>query len=208
VSLNLQRVGPCWKFAAIDRHRGEIATHQFAWRRASTIAMRRARNAGITPARIVATNPTAAASAVTHGISSMLAVNPMLEFGDGGIGIPTAEIRMANSTPITTPRTEPIAPSSRHSIITGTPARAIIEKHGYTGHVKGRGQEAQEKRRHPTKRARRWIVEVAHSWFNRFRKLLVRYEKLECSFLGLNHLAAAIIVFRKIPLAINLRIIS
>ena len=58
--------------------------------------------------------------------------------------------------------------------------------------VKERGQEAEEKRRHPSKRTRRWIVEVAHSWFNRFRKLLVRYEKLERSFLGLTHLAAAI----------------
>ena len=37
------------------------------------------------------------------------------------------------------------------------------------------------------------MVEVCHSWFNRFRKLLVRYEKLERSFMALNHLAAAII---------------
>lgn len=87
---------------------------------------------------------------------------------------------------------------------TGMPARVIIETHGYIPHVKGRGQEAEDKRRHPTKRARRWIVEVAHSWFNRFRKLLVRYEKLERSFLGLNHLAAAIIAFRKIKLTINI----
>ena len=78
-------------------------------------------------------------------------------------------------------------------------------KNTATSHTsKGGGQEAKEKRRHPTKRARRWIVEVAHSWFNRFRKLLVRYEKLEHSFLGLNHLAAAIIAFRKVPLTINI----
>ena len=56
----------------------------------------------------------------------------------------------------------------------------------------------------PWKRARRWVVEVCHSWFNRFRKLLVRYEKLERSFLALNHLAAAIIAFRKVPLAVNI----
>jgi transposase len=87
---------------------------------------------------------------------------------------------------------------------TGGPALSIIEEHGYVPNVKGRGQEAKEIRRHPTKRARRWIVEVAHSWFNRFRKLLVRYEKPECSFLGLNHLAAAIIAFRKMPLAIDI----
>ena len=87
---------------------------------------------------------------------------------------------------------------------TGAAALCAIEEHGYIPHVKGRSQEADEKRRHPTKPARRWVVEVAHSWFNRFRKLLVRYEKLERSFLGLNHLAAAIIAFRKVTLAMNI----
>lgn len=87
---------------------------------------------------------------------------------------------------------------------TGALALRTIEEHGYIPHVRGRGEEAAAKRRHPNRRARRWVVEVAHSWFNRFRKLLVRYEKLERSFLGLNHLAAAIIAFRKVPLAINI----
>lgn len=87
---------------------------------------------------------------------------------------------------------------------TGAPALAIISSQGYIPHVKGRGQEAKELQRHPGKRARRWVVEVAHSWFNRFRKLLVRYEKLERSFVALNHLAAAIIAFRKVPLKVNI----
>lgn len=43
-----------------------------------------------------------------------------------------------------------------------------------------------------------------HSWFNRFRKLLMRYEKLERSFVALNHIAAAIIAFRKVSLKINI----
>ncbi len=73
----------------------------------------------------------------------------------------------------------------------------IIQAHGYIPHVVDRRQEAEIKRRDPTKKARRWVVEVCHSWFNRFRKLLVRYEKLERSFVALNHLAAAIIAFRK-----------
>lgn len=79
-----------------------------------------------------------------------------------------------------------------------------IENHGYIAHVVDRRREAQTKRRHPHKKARRWVVEVCHSWFNRFRKLLVRYEKLERSFLALNHLAAAIIAFRKVPLTVNI----
>ena len=86
----------------------------------------------------------------------------------------------------------------------GKNAMKIILAHGYIPHVVSRKIEAAQKRRDPKKKARRWVVEVCHSWFNRFRKLLVRYEKLERSFLALNHLAAAIIAFRKVPLSVNI----
>ena len=87
---------------------------------------------------------------------------------------------------------------------TGAPALQIIEEHGYIPHVKGRGQEANELKNDPTKKARRWVVEVAHSWFNRFRKLLVRYEKLDRRFMALNHLAASIMALRKVKIDINI----
>jgi transposase len=87
---------------------------------------------------------------------------------------------------------------------TKAPAFKIIESHGYIAHVVSRSKEKEAKQRHPDKKARRWVVEVCHSWFNRFRKLLVRYEKLERSFLALNHLAAGIIAFRKVRLSINI----
>jgi len=86
----------------------------------------------------------------------------------------------------------------------GKPALKVIAAHGYIDHVVDRRKEADNKRQHPEKKARRWVVEVCHGWFNRFRKLLVRYEKLERSFMALNHLAAAIIAFRKVPLKINI----
>ncbi len=86
----------------------------------------------------------------------------------------------------------------------GHPARAVIEAHGYIPHVVGRRKEAEIKQRDPKKKARRWVVEVCHSWFNRFPKLLVRYEKLERSFLALNQLASAIIAFRKIKVTVNI----
>jgi len=105
-------------------------------------------------------------------------------------------------------RTQPPIRRSKHLCAdagyTGAPALRIIEQQGYIPHVKGRGQEAIELANDPNKKARRWVVEVAHSWFNRFRKLLVRYEKLERSFIALNHLAAAIIAFRKVPLEVNI----
>jgi IS5 family transposase len=80
----------------------------------------------------------------------------------------------------------------------------IIEWHGYIPHVVDRRQEAETKKRQPKKKARRWVVEVCHSWFNRFRKPQVRYEKLYRSYMALNHLAAAIIAFRNVPLTVNI----
>ena len=83
-------------------------------------------------------------------------------------------------------------------------ALEIIERHDYIPHVTSRAQEKAAKQRHPGKKARRWMVEVCHSWLNRFRSLRVPYEKLERSFLALNHLAAGIIAFRKMRLKINI----
>lgn len=79
----------------------------------------------------------------------------------------------------------------------GEPASQAMIKRGYVPHVKQRGEEIEEKKNIPGYRARRWVVEVNHSWFNRFRKILVRYEKLADSYLALLHMAAAIITFRK-----------
>ncbi len=83
----------------------------------------------------------------------------------------------------------------------GAPAAKSIAQRRYIAHVRSRGEEHRQKKRHP---ARRWVVEVTHSWFNRFRKLLVRYEKLHRSFLALNMLAAAIICFRSVPARRNI----
>lgn len=80
----------------------------------------------------------------------------------------------------------------------GDPAIQMIVSKGYIPHVKRRGEEIQEKRNNPGWKARRWVVEVSHSWFNRFRKLLVRYEKMTGTYMALLHMAAAIIAYRKI----------
>jgi transposase len=68
---------------------------------------------------------------------------------------------------------------------------------GFIPHVKSRGQEKIEKRTRPGGRARRRVVEAALSWMNRFRDIMVRFEKLESSYLGLLMLACAFIAFRK-----------
>ena len=79
----------------------------------------------------------------------------------------------------------------------GDPAQQAIKDRNYVPHIKQRGEEIQEKKTNPDFKARRWVVEVAHSWLNRFRKLLVRFEKLTERYEALIHMAVAIIAFRK-----------
>ena len=79
----------------------------------------------------------------------------------------------------------------------GKPAEAVIRKCGYIPHVRQRGEETRAKKRNRWHRARRWVVERTHSWLNRFRKLLVRYEKRADSYEALLEIACALIVFRQ-----------
>ncbi len=53
-----------------------------------------------------------------------------------------------------------------------------------------------QKREVPGYRARRWVVERTHSWFNRFRRLLIRWEKKPANYLGMIHFACAWITLR------------
>lgn len=84
----------------------------------------------------------------------------------------------------------------------GATADQTMRERDYTPHVRPRGEEKTQCAK--GKRARRWVVEVAHSWFTRFRKLLVRYEKTHRSYMALNMLAAAIIAFRRVPASVNI----
>lgn len=81
---------------------------------------------------------------------------------------------------------------------TGQPAQQAISQRGMIAHVRSRKQEQKAKRDHgPQAKPRRWVVERSHSWFNRFRKLMVRYEKSAASFEALLFLAAALICWRQ-----------
>jgi len=74
--------------------------------------------------------------------------------------------------------------------------RALLVRYGYTLHIKSRGAEEQERRSNPRYRARRWVVERSHSWINRFRRLLVRWEKKVANYEAFLHLACAWITLR------------
>ena len=76
-------------------------------------------------------------------------------------------------------------------------ANQVIEHH-YVPHIVPRGEEKKNKECNPNFKARRWVVEVLHSHMNRFRKLLVRYEKKDDNYLFLIYFACAVIVWRKL----------
>jgi putative transposase len=74
--------------------------------------------------------------------------------------------------------------------------RDTLDAWGYTAHLRCRGEEVQAKRDLPGYRARRWVVERTHAWMNRFRRLLIRWEKKVENYLALLHFACAWITFR------------
>ncbi len=74
--------------------------------------------------------------------------------------------------------------------------RELAAEYGYTLHIKSRSDEARDLKELPRYRARRWVVERTHSWLNRFRRLLVRWEKKADNFLAMLHFACAWITFR------------
>lgn len=79
--------------------------------------------------------------------------------------------------------------------------RTVAAARGYRAHIPPKASAAQplpppgDPARHPP---RRWVVEVSHSWFNRFRRLLIRWEKKGANYLGFVQLAACLIVYRKL----------
>lgn len=74
--------------------------------------------------------------------------------------------------------------------------RDTLKEFGFTAHIWARGEEAQALKRHASVKARRWVVERTHSWMNRFRRVLIRWDKKGENYLGFLHFSCALIAFR------------
>jgi len=85
--------------------------------------------------------------------------------------------------------------------------REQAQEHGFTPHIPPKATAQQplpppgDPKRHPP---RRWVVEVSHAWFNRFRRLLIRWDKRAANYLGFVQLAASLIIYRKLRYARSL----
>ncbi len=74
--------------------------------------------------------------------------------------------------------------------------RATLKEFGFTAHIRARGEEARALKRHVGAKARRWVVERTHSWMNRCRRVLIRWDKAADNYLAFLHFACALIAFR------------
>jgi putative transposase len=74
--------------------------------------------------------------------------------------------------------------------------RDTLQEFGFTAHIRARGEEAKELKAEAGRRARRWVVERTHSWMNRFRRILIRWEKKAQNYIAFLHFACALIAFR------------
>ena len=54
---------------------------------------------------------------------------------------------------------------------------ALLQEFGFAAQVRSRGEEAKAMKREAGFKVRRWVVARAHSWLNRFRRLLIRWDK-------------------------------
>ena len=75
--------------------------------------------------------------------------------------------------------------------------RALLEEFGFTAHIRSRGEEAQLIKKKARYKARRWVAERKHSWMNRWRGILIRWNKKAANYLGMLHLSLGIITWRK-----------
>lgn len=120
-------------------------------------------------------------------------------------GANTPDMKLVEATLESTPveRPKPTAKKPQHlSADKGYDFRSVRElvaAWGYTAHIpakKTRGAEPVKRANIPGYRARRWMVERTHSWMNRFRRLLVRWEKKVPNYKAFLHFACAWITYQ------------
>ena len=73
----------------------------------------------------------------------------------------------------------------------------LVAAWGYTAHIARRGVDQSKRERIPGYQARRWVVERTHSWMNRFRRLLIRWEKKKENYMAMLHFACAWITYQQ-----------
>ncbi|MBU8895844.1 IS5 family transposase [Corallococcus sp. M34] len=116
-------------------------------------------------------------------------------------GANTNDFKLARSTLESIPVRRPLPSRGSCQTLCGDlgyafrSVRELAQEYGFTlraprRHSQVRPRCAQRRRSSP-----RWVVERTHSWLNRFRRLLVRWEKREDTYVAMLHFALGIITW-------------
>lgn len=117
----------------------------------------------------------------------------------GGANVPDQKLVAETLDAIPVERPQPTSQQPQHLCLdkgyVGKPVDREARTRGYTPHVPSKAnQPSKPKRRRST--TRRWRVERTHSWLNRARRLLIRWDKKVANYLGFLHLQFAIVTLR------------
>jgi putative transposase len=116
-----------------------------------------------------------------------------------GANVPDQKLLGATLDGIPIERPHPSPQQPQHLCLdkgyAGEPVDHQVRQRGYQSHVPRKSNEP-PKSKHRRGHARRWKVERTHSWLNRARRLLIRWEKSVANYLGFLHLQFAIVALR------------
>ncbi|MCG3200101.1 MAG: IS5 family transposase ISHch3 [bacterium] len=116
--------------------------------------------------------------------------------------VPDAQLLQETLEAVVVCRPEPTPEEPQHLCLDkgydNPRGQAAIEQAGYTPHVRRIGEEKFDTRKRKRHRARRWVVERTLSWLQKWRGILVRYNKKAENFLGAIQLACALLWFRRL----------
>lgn len=116
-----------------------------------------------------------------------------------GANVPDSKLVAETLDAIPIERPEPTPEEPQHLCLdkgyAGAAVDGEVRERGYVPHVPRKANEP-PKPKSRRRKARRWKVERTHSWLNRARRLLVRWEKKAANYLGFLHLQFTIVTLR------------
>ena len=74
--------------------------------------------------------------------------------------------------------------------------RDTLAEFGFTGHIRRGAKKPKPSNAKRASAHGAWVVERTHSWMNRFRRILIRWEKKPENYIAFLHFACALIAFR------------
>jgi putative transposase len=108
-----------------------------------------------------------------------------------------------DSIPVERPEPTPTDPQGLcvDKAYVGDEVADLADEFRFTLPIPAKGEEAKQVKRQARAQARRWVVERTHSWMNRFRGILIRWNKKPANYVAMLHMAFAFIIYGRMGLS-------